>query len=187
MSKNAEKQNHPNKGFTLNQLMLVIVITSILVLLGFPLYQQMRTTIDKHALGQILTQIHTTMKDIYLEQLPNAYPPETAMATLPTSLTDWASPTNGLNVQQLLDYISNLCYTVQGNQHGTGRFDCTYSAPTVLDHQWAVTANLTRPGTVIAGCESPGTTRVISVEGDTGGQLEAAPGTPLTPPTCLSS
>ena len=119
MSKNAEKENHPNKGFTLNQLMLVIVITSVLVLTGFPLYQQIRTTMDKQTLGQILIQIQTTMKDIYLEQLPNAYPPENVMSDLPNALIAWASPTNGLNVQQLLDYISNLCYTVQGTPYGT--------------------------------------------------------------------
>ncbi|PIQ86455.1 MAG: hypothetical protein COV74_04580 [Candidatus Omnitrophica bacterium CG11_big_fil_rev_8_21_14_0_20_45_26] len=112
-------------GWTATDVMMTMAIAGVIILLSYPFYQRTQLNAQKDSLSVAISQIHKIMKDIYMDQNPNQYPPDYAW---PNGLTGWATPTNLQNIEDLQDLLKTLCHGSGsgGFPGGAGTYECYY-------------------------------------------------------------
>ena len=147
---NKKKKN--NKGFSLTDVLIVTAIIAGAAAVSFPIYNRVRLNARAEELQQILTRVQADLKNIYLEQNPNEYPP---VNIFPNGLTTWATPTNLQTIQDLVDLVNHYCANY--GQHSTAPFQCSYTLPgaAIIGGTTPPEFNLTFTSPGLSACVSP--------------------------------
>jgi len=91
-------------GFSVLEILITTAVIGVIVGIATVGYTAVRKNVEEKSVEQLSRQIQMVLKDMYLEQNPNEYPP----GITTTNLTNWIAPTNLSNIQQLQEYYTQL-------------------------------------------------------------------------------
>lgn len=97
------------KGLTVAEVCIVVAILAVLIIAAWTFYHRAQSNADTSAMEMITAIINGLVKDIYLDQNPNQFPPTEVM---PLGLQGWASPASLVSVEELLELLNRYCRSV---------------------------------------------------------------------------
>lgn len=112
--------------YNITSMLVTSSIVASIIVVGWKAYESGFSNASSSHQSQVFIYLQSLMNEIYQEENPNAWPPE---SVVPEQIETWVMPTNLQNAGELEDLLRQYCRTFDGKPDflGNGNFTCKYT------------------------------------------------------------